>query len=341
MKLIYQSIAVAFLFLAILTSCKQEQNVVNVYSGRHYQSDEELFREFERQTGITVNLIKADTDQLINRLELEGANSPADLFITVDAGRMIQAKEKGLLQPLDTQNIANIVPLAYRSSEGYWTGLTKRVRVIIYHKERVNASELTTLEALTDPKWKGRILVRSSKNQYNQTLMASIIAANGPDSALQWARGIVQNMAQEPRGNDSDQIKAIAAGAGDIAIANTYYIGLLLNSPNAEEQNVARQVGIFFPNQNDRGAHVNISGMAIAAHSPNRENAQKLIEFLLSEESQNVFVNEVFEYPVNKHVEWSPIFSEWGSFKSDTISIDRLGQYLHPAMVIFNEAGWN
>jgi len=341
MKLIYQSIAVAFLFLAILTSCKQEQNVVNVYSGRHYQSDEELFREFERQTGITVNLIKADTDQLINRLELEGANSPADLFITVDAGRMIQAKEKGLLQPLDTQNIANIVPLAYRSSEGYWTGLTKRVRVIIYHKERVNPSELTTLEALTDPKWKGRILVRSSKNQYNQTLMASIIAANGPDSALQWARGIVQNMAQEPRGNDSDQIKAIAAGAGDIAIANTYYIGLLLNSPNAEEQNVARQVGIFFPNQNDRGAHVNISGMAIAAHSPNRENAQKLIEFLLSEESQNVFVNEVFEYPVNKHVEWSPIFSEWGSFKSDTISIDRLGQYLHPAMVIFNEAGWN
>ena len=341
MKLIYQSIAVAFLFLAILTSCKQEQNVVNVYSGRHYQSDEELFREFERQTGITVNLIKADTDQLINRLELEGANSPADLFITVDAGRMIQAKEKGLLQPLDTQNIANIVPLAYRSSDGYWTGLTKRVRVIIYHKERVNASELTTLEALTDPKWKGRILVRSSKNQYNQTLMASIIAANGPDSALQWARGIVQNMAQEPRGNDSDQIKAIAAGAGDIAIANTYYIGLLLNSPNAEEQNVAGQVGIFFPNQNDRGAHVNISGMAIAAHSPNRENAQKLIEFLLSEESQNVFVNEVFEYPVNKHVEWSPIFSEWGSFKSDTISIDRLGQYLHPAMVIFNEAGWN
>ena len=339
--MIFHSIALGLLTLVILASCKVEQNVVNVYSGRHYQSDEELFREFERQTGISVNLIKADTDQLINRLELEGANSPADLFITVDAGRMIQAKEKGLLQPMDTQNIAPIVPLAYRSPEGYWTGLTKRVRVIIYHKDRVDPSELTTLEALTDPKWKGRILVRSSKNQYNQTLMASIIAANGADTALQWANGIVHNMAQEPRGNDSDQIKSIAAGAGDIAIANTYYIGLLLNSPNVEEQNVARQVGIFFPNQKDRGAHVNISGMAIAANSPNRENAQKLIEFLLSEQSQNVFVNEVFEYPVNKNVEWSPLFNEWGAFKSDTLSIERLGKYLHPAMVIFNEAGWN
>jgi iron(III) transport system substrate-binding protein len=328
-------------FFLIMLSCASDGDVVNVYSGRHYQSDEDLFREFERQTGIRVNLVKADTDQLINRLEMEGANSPADLFITADAGRMIQSKQKGLLQTMDLQKISDIVPEIYRDPEGYWTGFTKRVRVIVYHKERVDPSQLSTYEDLAHEKWKGKLLVRTSQNQYNQTLMASIIAANGEEKALEWARGVVGNMAQSPRGNDRDQIKAIVAGVGDIAIANTYYLGLLLNSTNAEERNVAQQVGIFFPNQQERGSHVNLSGIAITAHAPNRDNAQKLVEFLLGEQAQQVFVSENYEYPVSDHVVWSALLKDWGTFRSDPVPVERLGQYLQPGMIIFNQAGWN
>jgi iron(III) transport system substrate-binding protein len=328
-------------FFLIMLSCASDGDVVNVYSGRHYQSDEDLFREFERQTGIRVNLVKADTDQLINRLEMEGANSPADLFITADAGRMIQSKQKGLLQTMDLEKISDVVPEIYRDPEGYWTGFTKRVRVIVYHKERVNPSQLSTYEDLAHEKWKGKLLVRTSQNQYNQTLMASIIAANGEEKALEWARGVVGNMAQSPRGNDRDQIKAIVAGVGDIAIANTYYLGLLLNSTNAEERNVAQQVGIFFPNQQERGSHVNLSGIAITAHAPNRDNAQKLVEFLLGEQAQQVFVSENYEYPVSDHVEWSDLLKDWGTFRSDPVPVERLGQYLQPGMIIFNQAGWN
>jgi iron(III) transport system substrate-binding protein len=328
-------------FLAIFISCSTDENVVNVYSGRHYQTDEQLFREFTRETGIRVNLVKADTDQLINRLELEGVNSPADMFITADAGRMIQTMEKGLLQPMDAEVIRELVPANLRDPDFYWTGFTKRARVSVYDKSRVNPDELSSYEELTSEKWEGRVLVRSSQNHYNQTLMASVLAAHGQNGALDWAKGIVNNMAQSPRGNDRDQVKAIAAGAGDVAIVNTYYMGLLLNSPNSEERNIARQMGIFFPNQNDRGTHINISGAAITAHAPNRDNAQKLIEFLLSPESQSVFAEQNYEYPVNKNVAWSALLEGWGRFKPDTIPLDQLGKHLQPGMIIFNQAGWN
>ncbi len=327
--------------LTIITSCSTDENIVNVYSGRHYQTDEQLFREFTRETGIRVNLVKADTDQLINRLELEGVNSPADMFITADAGRMIQSMEKGLLQPMNAEVIRQLVPANLRDPNFYWTGFTKRARVFVYDKSRVNPDELSSYEELTSEKWAGRVLVRSSQNHYNQTLMASIVAAHGQDGALDWAKGIVHNMAQSPRGNDRDQVKAIAAGVGDVAIVNTYYMGLLLNSPNSEERNIARQMGIFFPNQNDRGTHINISGAAITAYAPNRDNAQRLIEYLLSPGAQSVFAEQNYEYPANKNVAWPALLKEWGRFNPDTIPLDQLGKHLQPGMIIFNQAGWN
>lgn len=338
-KLIYIT-AITSLFVVFLFSCSSDEPVVNVYSGRHYQVDENLFKEFTRQTGIRVNLVKADTDQLINRLELEGSDTPADIFITADAGRMIMCVEKGLLQPMDISAIEEVVPGHLRDPNNYWTGFTQRARVLVYDKERVNPEELSTYEDLTLPQWEGRILVRSSQNHYNQTLMASIIAEHGEEAATEWARGVVNNMAQPPRGNDRDQVKAIAAGIGDVAIVNTYYMGLLLNSPNQEERNIAQQMGIFFPNQQDRGTHVNISGIAITAHANHADNAQKLIEFLLKAESQRTFAEETYEYPVNTDVEWTSLLKEWGTFKADTIPLEELGRHLSQATIVFNEAGW-
>ena len=341
MQRFIKSLFIPLIVSILFAACSSDQDVVNVYSGRHYQADEELFREFTRQTGIRVNLVKADTDQLINRLEMEGTNSPADLFITADAGRMIHCMDKGLLQPMDMSQVAQWVPSNLRDSQGHWTGFTKRARVIVYDKDRVDPAELSTYEDLTEENWNGRVLIRSSQNHYNQTLMASIIASHGQEGALQWAEGIVQNMAQQPRGNDRDQVKSIAAGMGDVAIVNTYYMGLLLNSPNAEERNIAQQMKIFFPNQHDRGTHINISGIGITAHAPNRDNAQMLIEFLLSSGAQTVFAEKNFEYPANKNVEWTALLKEWGVFKSDTLPLDQLGQHLHQGMIIFNQAGWN
>lgn len=321
--------------------CSTHTEEVNVYSGRHYQADEQLFREFTEQTGIRVNLIKADTDQLMHRLELEGKNTPADLLITADAGRLVQAVSAGLLRPIDSGLPREVVPRAFRDPEGYWTGLTKRARVIVFHKDRVDPSELSTYEDLAGPHWEGRVLVRSSQNHYNQTLMASIVAANGTQGASEWAQGTVNNMARRPQGNDRDQVKAMAAGIGDLAIVNTYYMGLLLNSTNREEREVAAQAGIFFPNQNGRGTHVNISGIGITAHSPNPENAIKLVEYLLSGRVQEFLSEKNYEYPVSTNVEWPELLQEWGTFREDTIPLRNLEPYLQEAMYIFNREGWN
>jgi iron(III) transport system substrate-binding protein len=327
--------------LMLATSCSSPTaNEVNVYSARHYQTDEDLFEAFTNETGIRVNLIKAGADQLLNRLEMEGANSPADLFITADAGYMLQARKKNLLQAMEKSVYQGIVPSYLYDSEGYWTGFTKRARVIVYHTERVDPSELSTYEDLTEPEWQGRVLVRTSQNAYNQTLMASIIAANGEEGALEWAKGLVANMAQEPRGNDRDQIKGIAAEVGDVAIVNTYYMGLMLHSSNEEEREVAKQMGVFFPNQDGRGAHMNISAAAIAKNAPNKENAEKLISYFLRNESQQLFAEQNHEYPVNSQTPWTDLQKQWGEFKPDTIPLDQLTPHLSNATKLFNEAGW-
>lgn len=335
-----KKIVIPLMSVLLFAACTSSDEVINVYSGRHYQVDEELFREFTRQTGIQVNLVKADTDQLIKRLELEGASSPADLLITADAGRLITAKSLGLLQSFQSDLVELAVPPPYRDSDGTWTGLTLRARVIVYHKDRVQPSELSTYEALAEPEWQGRVLVRSSQNHYNQTLMASLVAALGAEGAEAWASALVANMGRSPQGNDRDQVKALAAGSGDVAIVNTYYMGLLLHSPNAEERAVAEQTGIFFPNQAGRGTHVNISGIGLAAHAPNRANAIRLIDFLLSDASQQLLSERNYEYPVSERVAWPELLEQWGRFRADSLHLSELQPYLQEAMFIFNRAGW-
>lgn len=324
-------------------SCQtgHDGDVVNVYTHRHYAVDQEIFAQFTEETGIKVNVINASADELIQRMETEGENSPADLLITVDAGRLNRAHDKGLLQAFDSSFLTSVVPAQYRQPEGYWYGMTTRARIIAYAKDRVNPEEISDYADLADPKWKGRVLVRSSDNVYNQSLLASIVAAEGEEQATAWATGVVANLARAPKGSDRDQVKAIASGEGDLTIVNTYYIGQLLNSDNEEERKAGVAVGIVFPNQGNRGTHVNVSGFGVAKHAKNKENAVKLAEFLLSEAVQQKLAMANYEYPLNPNVQVAELLEEWGPFKRDGINLSLLGEYNEQAIKAFDIAGWN
>lgn len=314
---------------------KTKTDVLNLYSQRHYDADKKVFDIFTEQTGIQINLIRAGADELITRMEQEGDNSPADVFFTVDAARLNRAKQKGLLQPVDiTTN------LAFSDPEKYWHGVTYRARVIAYDKAEVSVKDLSTYEDLADKKWQGKILIRSSSSEYNQSLLASMLYANGEVQTEEWAEAIVKNMARSPEGGDRDQVKAIAAGIGTIAITNTYYVGLLLHSSNPEEVRVGKNVGIFFPNQEDRGTHVNVSGVGITKNAPNKVNAIKFIEFVTSEEMQKIYANESFEYPVNTNVPPHATVAAWGKFKVDVLGFAKDISYTDQAIRIFDRAGW-
>ena len=313
---------------------------INVYSHRHYDSDKALFKKFTEQTGIKVNVVKASADELINKLEIEGENSPADVLITVDAGRLYRAKEKGLFQSVESKTLSESIPAKFRDKDSQWFGLTYRARVIVYNKDKIKPEQLSSYEDLADPKWKGKVLIRSSNNIYNQSLMASVIGAAGDDKAKTWAKGVVANFARSPKGNDRDQVKAIKAGIGDVAVVNTYYIGKLLNSKKEDEVNAGKSVGIFFPNQKDRGAHINISGIGVTKHAPNKANAVKFIEFLANEDSQKVFAQSNYEYPVKEGVAWAELLTSWGKFKTDDIDLSLLGKNNKKAVVTFDEVGW-
>lgn len=345
------SIALLLALSAFLTACGGDSGgeqtgaaasagEVNVYSHRHYDIDTELFRRFTEQTGIAVNVVSASADELITRLENEGADSPADILITVDAGRLHRAKERGLLQPIESQVLEENVPDHLQDVDNQWFGLTQRARIIAYHRDRVQPEELSTYEALAEPQWQGRVLIRSSSNVYNQSLLASLIAHLGSDAATEWARGIVNNMARPPSGGDTDQIKAVAAGAGDVAVSNSYYLARLMASDDAEDRRVAEQIGVHFPNQGDRGTHVNVSGAGVTASSSNTENAIRLIEFLSSEEAQGLFAEASQEYPVNPAVAWSQTLQSWGEFQPDTLDLSRLGELNAEAVRIFDTVGW-
>lgn len=335
--------AALFALVLSIAACggsSSEEEVVNVYTHRHYQADDELFSKFTEETGIKVNIVNASADELIQRLETEGENSNADILITVDAGRLVRAQEKGLLQPVSTEKLlANIGP-KFREAEGYWYGITYRARIIAYAKDRVNPEDIQTYEDLADPKWKGKVLIRSSENIYNQSLLASIIVADGEEKAKDWAAGVVANMARNPKGSDRDQVKAVAAGEGDIAVVNTYYVGLMLNDANDEERKAGESVGIIFPNQADRGTHINISGVAVTKYSPHKENAIKLIEFLSEEPAQKTLASMNYEYPINPKVSKDAILEAWGDFKADDIELSLLGKYNSEAVKLFGEVGW-
>jgi len=313
---------------------------VNLYTSRHYDVDNELYAKFESDTGIKVNIIKGEADELIERIKREGTATKADLFLTADVGRLYRAKEEGLLQEMSSDKLAKQVPSKFRDVDDMWIGLTKRARILVYNKDKVKPEELSTYEALTDDAWKGRILVRSSESVYNQSLLASFIGTVGEEESKKWAQGIVDNMARNPEGGDRDQAKAIAAGIGDVAIMNTYYLGQMLNSEDKEEAEIAKNLGIFFPNQDTTGAHVNISGASIVKGSKNAENALKLLEFLTGEEAQGKFAEANYEYPVNENVESSALLKEWGDFKEQDIQLSILGENNAKAIMIFNEVGW-
>lgn len=325
---------------SVLAFSVAQASEVNLYSHRHYDTDKELYKLFEKKTGIKVNVIQAKADELIKRLEVEGKDSKADAFITADAGNLHRAKALGLLQKVDSKTINSIVPAHLRDEGGEWFGLTKRARIIAYAKDRVDPKKITSYEDLTKPEWKGKVLVRSSGNIYNQSLLSSMIETQGADKAQAWAKGIVENMARAPKGNDRDQVKAVFAKEGDVAILNTYYLGIMLNSPKEEDRAVAQSVGIIFPNQNDRGTHINISGIGVTKAAKNYANAVKLIEFLLSQEAQSLFAEANYEYPINPKVKASGTVASWGEFKEDSVSLNALGKNNAEAIKIFDQVGW-
>ncbi|MDR2523803.1 MAG: extracellular solute-binding protein [Synergistaceae bacterium] len=314
---------------------------VNIYSARHYAVDDILYANFTKETGIQVNVINGNAPELVERVKREGERSPADLFMAVDGGVLNSAKLAGILQPLTSPAADEAAPARLRDKDSYWVGLTTRARVIVHSKERVKPEELSTYEDLASPKWKGRITVRSSAAMYDQSLLASLIALNGEEKAAQWARGIADNLARAPQGNDRDQAKAIAAGISDICIMNTYYIGQMLNSKDPEEVKAAQQVAVFFPNQQTTGTHLNVSGVGLVKGSPNKENAVKLVEFLLSPPSQKLLSESNYEYPANPGAEIAPLLKGWGTgFKTQELDFAVYGENNAKAIRIFNEAGW-
>jgi len=313
---------------------------VNVYSARKEALIKPLLDRFSEQTGIEVNLVTGKADALLKRLTSEGANSPADLLITTDAGRLHRAKDAGVLQPVSSNILNSAIPASYRDPEGYWHGLSVRARVIAYVKDKVNPGQLSRYEDLADSQWKGRICIRSSGNIYNQSLVASLLEANGEEATQTWANGVVKNMARTPKGGDRDQVKAAAAGVCDLAVVNTYYLGAMINGDDENQREAAAKVAILWPNQEDRGTHVNVSGAGVTQSAKHREEAIRLLEFLVSEESQAWYASVNHEYPVREGVEWSDTLKQWGQFKADNLNLSRLGINNPEAVRLMDRAGW-
>lgn len=313
---------------------------VNVYSARKEALIRPLLDAFTADSGIEVRLVTGKAGQLHERLAAEGRNSPADVFLTVDAGNLHRAREAGLLRPVRSAVLEEAVPARWRDPDGYWFGFSLRARVLVYAADRVALGELSTYEALADPVWRGRILVRSSGNVYNQSLIASLIAANGAEATEAWARGLVANMARTPKGGDTDQIRAAAAGEGDVAIANTYYYGALAASDDPADRAVVAATGVFFPNRDGRGTHVNVSGAGICAHAPNPESALALLEYLAGPEAQEAFARLNHEFPVRAGVPVSGAVAAWGDVRMDDLPLAVLGARNREAIELADRAGW-
>lgn len=325
------------LFASVPPGYAQE---VNVYSARQEALIKPILDEFTTKTGIKVNLLTGDADTLLKRLQVEGTNSPADVFLTVDAGRLHRAKQAGVLQAIESPVLNQAVPAAYRDPQGYWYGLSLRARVIVYAKGRVHAEELSTYEALADPVWQGKLCVRSSSNIYNQSLVASMIAHKGVDETEVWASGLVENFARPPQGGDRDQIKAVTAGQCDVALVNTYYLAKMLTSDQAAERTAGSGVTVFWPNQAGRGVHVNVSGAGVTRSAKHLEAAILLLEFLASAEAQAWYAEKNHEYPVRSTVEPSATLRDWGDFSPDSLNLEVLGQNNSAAVRLMDRAGW-
>ena len=340
-----KKISISALILSIFVSTFALANEVNIFNARHYKADADLYGKFTAATGIKVNLINGKSSALEKRMIEEGADSAADLYITADAGRCGAFQAKGMTESgLVSSTIKSQVPKSFRTT--HWVGVAKRARIIYYSPERVTGAELSgmTYEGLADPKWKGRLVIRASSNIYNKSLVASLVKNNGKKATAEWAKGVVANMARDPKGNDRAQIMAVAAGEADIAVANTYYLALMLSgNKGPEQQEAAKKVKAFFPNQNDRGAHMNISCAALVKGAPNKANAIALVDFLLSPESQEHFTNNTFEFPMISGVSPSPlVVNNLGlDFQQDlTPSVASYGKKQADALEVMTAAGW-
>jgi iron(III) transport system substrate-binding protein len=330
--------AVALLLSGSASALAQDE--VNLYSARHYDTDEQLYEGFTEQTGIEVNVIEGDADQLIERIRAEGANTPADVLITVDAGRLHRAEEAGILQSISSSVLNERIPQNFREPEGKWYGLSKRIRAIVYAKDRVDPGEISTYEGLADSTWQGRVCIRSSTNIYNQSLVASMIEAHGVEETEAWAESLVDSMARPPQGGDTDQILAVAAGECDVAVVNHYYFVRLLASEDEADRQAASKVGIMFPNQDGRGAHANISGGGVIASAPHKENAVKFLEYLTTPQAQDSFTEGNHEYPMVDGVKLDPILAEWGEFKIDDVNAATYGENNAEAVKLMDRVGW-
>ncbi len=315
------------------------QGEVNLYSSRHYDTDERLYSDFEEMTGITINRIEGNADEMIARMEAEGENSPADVLLTVDTSRLARAKDAGLLQSVESDVLETRVPAYLQDVDNQWFGFSQRARIIYYDPETVENPPLT-YQALADPAYEGLVCIRSSTNVYNQTLLAAIITHLGEEAATEWARGVVANMARDPQGGDTDQIRGIVSGECGIAVANTYYFARAIRKDVDGLSNAVDEVSWVFPNQNTTGAHMNLSGGGVAVNAPNRENAIRFLEYLASDQAQEYFSAGNDEYPAVPGVALSPSVAELGFFKPDDVDLAEVASNLATAQQIFNEVDW-
>lgn len=346
-------LAVSFAALAALTvsACQPkaaetaapppaDAGIVNVYSARHYDADAAVFQAFSKATGIRVQTIEAQGDQLIERLKAEGDASPADVILTVDAGNLWRLKDQGLLKPVASKALEDAIPAPLRDPAGEWFGFSKRARVIAYAKGRIEPASISTYESLAAPALKGRVCMRTSTNMYNLSLMAARIERYGAGAALKWARGVAANLARDPQGNDTEQIKAVAAGLCDVTLVNHYYLIRMQTSADPTERQAAERVGLIFPDQSGPGAHVNVSGAGLARHAPNEANAIKLLEFLVSPAAQSDFARLNEEFPIVAGAEIGQELKALGAFKEDDTPLAVYGERQAEAQKLYDEAGW-
>lgn len=316
------------------------EGALNLYSSRHYDTDKDLYAQFEAATGVELNLIEADDDELIERIKSEGANSPADVLITVDVARLFRAQEEGLLQAIASEKLDQAIPANLRADDGSWYGLTKRARVIVYDQREVNPEALSSYENLADPQWQGKICIRSSSNVYNQSLVAAMLVANGEEATKTWLEGFVANFAREPEGNDTAQIKAVAAGECDLALVNSYYVARLQQSESPEDREVVANLGVFFPTLGGVGTHINVSGAGVVASAPNRENAIAFLEYLATPEAQEIFANNNNEFPAVAGLAPNETVAAFGDFVESDLAISQFGEKNADAVILMDQVGW-
>ncbi|MBY6084674.1 Fe(3+) ABC transporter substrate-binding protein [Ruegeria arenilitoris] len=324
---------------ALIAGSAAAEGELNLYSSRHYDTDERLYTDFEEATGIKINRIEGKADELIARMEAEGANSPADILLTVDTSRLARAKNAGLLQAVDSDVLEARIPANLQDEDNQWFGFSQRARIIFYDKNDVTNPPATYLD-LADPEYKGLVCIRSSSNTYNQTLLASIITHHGAEKAKEWAEGVVANMAREPQGGDTDQLRGIVSGECEIAVSNSYYFARALRKDVKGLSDSVDMIGIQFPAQDAEGAHMNLSGAGVAAHAPNKDNAVKFLEYLASDQAQVYFSNGNDEFPAVQGVELAENVAALGEFKADEVNLSEVAKNIPEAQKIFNEVGW-